>query len=236
MDKLHVSDVEAAGAAGVSLKNITLHRGPDGALLDGYFLRDAEGRWTYTGGLRTGDEVAQVAGLRMSPWAGTALDEVLRRVQAEPFKLVQSGDEFYIDGLPSGPATVLRSTAEDDDAPGLVRAHLASRRCSRARSPPSPPACCARTRSTSRTRRSGGSSSGRREGQKQLCHIAWQSETSCPHGTSARSIFGEGGCRLGTFWWAMYSKCGWKHPWKTLFRSRAPRGILPGRKSTAQPG
>ena len=27
--------------------------------------------------------------------------------------------------LPSGPATVLRSTAEDDDAPGLVRAHLA---------------------------------------------------------------------------------------------------------------
>lgn len=125
MDKLHVSDVEAAGAAGVSLKNITLHRGPDGALLDGYFLRDAEGRWTYTGGLRTGDEVAQVAGLRMSPWAGTALDEVLRRVQAEPFKLVQSGDEFYIDGLPSGPATVLRSTAEDDDAPGLVRAHLA---------------------------------------------------------------------------------------------------------------
>lgn len=79
-------------------------------------------------------------------------------------------------------------------------------------------------------------SSGRREGQKQLCHIAWQSETSCPHGTSARSIFGEGGCRLGTFWWAMYSKCGWKHPWKTLFRSRAPRGILPGRKSTAQPG
>lgn len=125
MDKLHVSDVEAAGAAGVSLKNITLHRGPDGALLDGYFLRDAEGRWTYTGGLRTGDEVAQVAGLRMSPWAGTALDEVLRRVQAEPFMLVQSGDEFYIDGLPSGPATVLRSTAEDDDAPGLVRAHLA---------------------------------------------------------------------------------------------------------------
>lgn len=83
MDKLHVSDVEAAGAAGVSLKNITLHRGPDGALLDGYFLRDAEDRWTYTGGLRTGDEVAQVAGLRMSPWAGTALDEVLRRVQAE---------------------------------------------------------------------------------------------------------------------------------------------------------
>ena len=94
MDKLHVSDVEAAGAAGVSLKNITLHRGPDGALLDGYFLRDAEGRWTYTGGLRTGDEVAQVAGLRMSPWAGTALDEVLRRAQAEPFKLPEQTEQM----------------------------------------------------------------------------------------------------------------------------------------------
>lgn len=129
MDKLHVYDVEAAGAAGVSLKNITLHRGLDGALLDGYFERDAEGRWTYSGGLRDGDNVVQVASLRMSPWAGTALDEALRRTQALPFELVSDGDTFYIDGLPMGRCPVLRCpvppatpTHPESD---LVQAHLA---------------------------------------------------------------------------------------------------------------
>lgn len=125
MDKLTVYEVESAGSAGVSLKNITLHRGPDGALLDGRFERNLIGLWMYTGGvMRDGSVVAQVASLHMSPWASGALDEVWRRVQAEPFKLASVGDAFFIDGLPSGRVAVIRSTPEDDDAPDLVRAHL----------------------------------------------------------------------------------------------------------------
>ncbi len=122
MDKLTVYEVESAGSAGISLKNITLYRGPDGAMLDGYFERDAAGMWTYSGGF--GASCVGVAGLRMPPLAGTALDEVLRHARTLPFELVGGGVAFFIDGLPSGRVAVIRSTPEDDDAPDLVRAHL----------------------------------------------------------------------------------------------------------------
>lgn len=121
-DKLTVYEVEAAGQAGVSLKNIALPRRHDGTLIDGYFERGPTGLWFYTGGVvRDGSVVVQVSALRMSPWASGALDMVWRHVRAVPFQLTRDGGAFFIDGLPPGRAEV---EWDEDDPPGLVRAYL----------------------------------------------------------------------------------------------------------------
>ncbi len=75
-DILTTDDVAAAGEAGVSLRNIVLHRDADGRLLSGRFTRASDGLWSYSGGLCDRDSVIHVNGLRMSPWAGRALDAV----------------------------------------------------------------------------------------------------------------------------------------------------------------